>query len=386
MQKDSFPDLAASRNQNEDASSDGKNPRSSSLASPYPSSPNQLGYQLPAEWDAHEGTWLSWPHNKEAWPGRIQSERMHSVYKFFAELVQAIAADEAVHINVNDQAMEKLARDVLKKHKVAGHIQFHPFATDNSWCRDHAATIVANVNESSSYPTRVAVDWGFNGYGHRMPRFENDNAVPGYMARAMQVPCISGGMILEGGAIDADGAGNLLASKSCLGERNPNMKIEQLEERLTAMLGARSVLWLNETIVGDATDGHVDNLTRFVAKGTVVTSVAENPNDANYRALHNNLESLQNFELASGERLQIQTINMPMAVADGKRRFPASYASFYITNHSVLVPMFDQPTDDEACGKLRELFPGRRIVGINCLDALHGLGGLHSFAQQIPVA
>ena len=360
--------------------------KSSSLGSEHASSPGHLGYRLPAEWEPHEGTWLSWPHNQEAWPARIQTEKMQAVYRFFAELVRAIASDEAVHINVNDIAMERLARDVLKKQRVAGHIQFHPFVTDNAWCRDHAATIVTHQDESSAFPTRVAIDWAYNGYGNRTPRFENDNAIPSRMARAMQIPCVSGGMTLEGSAIDANGQGAVLAAKSCLLDRNPTADLEQLEERLRTMVSAQAIFWLAESIAGDMTVGHVDRLARFIDPCTVVTALATNHKDENFRSLHRNLERLQGFELPNGNRLRIQTIPMPPPIFDGRRRLPATYLGFYITNHSVLVPTFRQPTDDEACQRLGELFPRRQVTGIDCLDVLPGLGGLHSFAQQIPVA
>ncbi len=363
-------------------------PRSSSLGSEHPSSPTFLGYHLPAEWEPHEGTWLAWPHNHATWPGRSQSERMQLVYRSFAQLVGAIAADEAVHISVNDSQMEKLAHDVLKKYNVAGHIQFHHVTTDNAWCRDHGATIVVNHSDQSSYPTRVAVDWGYNGCGMVAARFENDNAVASQMARIMQMPCVSGGMILEGGSVESNGKGLAITTESCLlnPNRNPGVKREQIEERLSSMLGAETVIWLPNGIAGDETGGHVDLMARWINENTVAVALETDANDANYRTLHKNLELLQRVKLPGDKRLKIETLPMPKPVTQDGIRLPATYTSFYLTNHSVIVPTFEQPTDQTACEKIGKLFPTRNVVGINCLDILHSCGGLHSLMMQIPMA
>ncbi len=353
----------------------------SSPRSPRPSSPAQLGYRMPAEWEFHQATWLSWPHNSNTWLCGLEE-----IYTSYAELVRAVTADEVVHINVNDGKMERLARDVLSTCSVGGDIHFHHFPTDDAWCRDHGAVVLVHRSRDVPFPTRIAVDWAYNAWGGKYEPYDNDNAIPNRMARELGIPIVAGGMILEGGSIDVNGAGVLLTTETCLlhKNRNPHLNRQQIESRLCDMLGVEHVIWLSGEIAGDDTDGHVDCLARFVDTHTVVTAVEVDSNNENFDVLQSNLQRLNQTQLPGGEHLTVVTLPMPKAVTFQSRQLPATYLNFYVTNHSVIVPTFDQPSDDIAKEMFADLFPGRRVVGVDCRALITGLGAVHCLTQQVP--
>ncbi len=355
--------------------------KSSSPRTPHASTPTRLGYRMPAEWAPHEATWLSWPHNPDTWLCGLEP-----IEHFFCDLIAAIVTDEPVHVNVNDLATEQRVRARLADRKVSGPVHFHVIATNDAWCRDHGATIVIRQEIGSMYPPRVAVDWGYNAWGGKYPPFDRDNEVAGAMARALGLPRASGGMILEGGSIDVNGCGDLLTSEACLlnKNRNPQMTRDQIEQRLCEMLGVTNVLWLGDGIVGDDTDGHIDDLTRFIGDDLVVTVVEQDPADENYAPLQDNLQRLRALRLSDGRPLRVVELPMPRPVLFGERRLPASYANFYFTNGKLLVPVFGQPSDDDALAILAELLPEREMVGLSCVDMVSGLGAIHCVTQQIP--
>ncbi len=355
--------------------------KSSSPRSLHASTPTRLGYRMPPEWSRHAATWLSWPHNQDTWLCGLEP-----IESFFCDLIAEIVTDEDVHVNVNDAAMEARVRALLADRGLTGPVYFHLIATNDAWCRDHGATIVTRQDIGSMYPAHVAVDWGYNAWGGKYPPFDRDNEVAGAMARALGLPRAAGGMILEGGSIDVNGCGDLLTSEACLlnKNRNPLLTRELIEQRLCEMLGVTNVLWLGDGIVGDDTDGHIDDVTRFVGEDKVVTVVEQDPADENYAVLQENLKRLQSMRLADGRPLHIIHLPMPRPVLFGTRRLPASYANFYFTNHKVLVPLFNQPADELALATLAEHLPGRTIVGLPCVDMVSGLGAIHCVTQQIP--
>jgi agmatine deiminase len=343
--------------------------------------PAQLGYRMPAEWGPHQATWLSWPHKEASWPGKI--DRIHPVY---ARMAAALARSETVHINVAGAAMEAGCREHLREAGAAGDIRFHHFPTNDAWCRDHGAIFV--VRDRAGRRELAATGWGYNAWGNKYPPFDLDEQIPRRMAQHLGVPRFDGGMILEGGSIDVNGDGLLLTSESCLlnPNRNPELSREQIETRLKQMLGIEKILWLGDGIVGDDTDGHIDDLTRFVAADTVVTAVERDPSDENYRVLQENLSRLRGMTDQRGQPLRIVELPMPPAVVYQEQRLPASYANFYIANRVVLLPTYDDPRDGEARDVLQSLFPGREVVGIDCTDLIWGLGAFHCLTQQVPSA
>jgi agmatine deiminase len=355
--------------------------------------PKQLGYRLPAEWEEHEATWLSWPHKEASWPGRIES-----IFPVYAQMVAALAQSEAVHININDANAEANARRHLERAGAqlgaGSRIHFHHFPTNDAWCRDHGAIILirrdaaAVQGEANSSETRLATDWDYNAWGDKYPPYDLDNLIPAKMAGFLGIPCRKGGMVLEGGSIDSNGAGLLLTTENCLlnPNRNPHLTRAEIENRLVDFLGVEKVLWLGAGIVGDDTDGHIDDITRFVGSGVVVTAVEEDSSDENCQPLQENLRRLKSMTDLDGRPLEIVTIPMPPPVVFNDQRLPASYANFYIANDVVLLPTYNHPNDERARATLARLFPSREIVGLDCTDIIWGLGAFHCLTQQIPAA
>jgi len=345
--------------------------------------PKQLGYRLPAEWEPHEATWLSWPHKEASWPGKI--DRIFPVY---ARMVAALARSETVHINVNDAHMEAFARGFLDRAGARGDIRFHHFPTNDAWCRDHGAIVLKRRDESGPSTSRLATDWGYNAWGGKYPPFDLDNQIPARMAEVLNIPRREGRMVLEGGSIDGNGAGLLLTTESCLlnANRNPHLTRDEIEGRLIEMLGVDKVLWLGDGIVGDDTDGHVDDITRFVGERLVLTAIEDDPGDDNYEPLRQNRQRLQSMTDQQGRPLEVVDLPMPPAVMCEGQRLPASYANFYVANQVVLLPTYNHPNDDRARTTLVELFPTREIVGIDCTDLIWGLGAFHCLTQQVPAA
>ncbi len=339
--------------------------------------PAALGYRMPAEWEPHQATWLSWPHKEASWPGKFPV-----ILPVYARMVAALAQSETIHINVNDDAMEEQARRLLRAAGAEGDIRFHPIATNDAWCRDHGAIFVVRDGPAPL----AATDWGYNAWGEKYPPYDLDNQVPQHMAETLGVPRFDGGMILEGGSIDVNGAGLLLTTEACLlnPNRNPQLSREQIEQRLCDYLGVVTILWLGDGIAGDDTDGHIDDLARFVAPDTVVTVVENDPADENYEVLQQNLRRLRGLTDLRGGALRVVELPMPPAVSYAGQRLPASYANFYIGNSVVLLPAFGHANDDRAAAILAELLPGREIVGIDCTDIIWGLGAWHCLTQQVP--
>jgi agmatine deiminase len=355
--------------------------------------PAQLGYRLPAEWEPHEATWFSWPHKEASWPGKI----VH-IFPVYAQMVAALARSETVHINVNDAEMEAAACRLLEQAGAGtgagSNIRFHRFPTNDAWCRDHGAIILTHRDAARAAganrlrPPRLATDWDYNAWGDKYPPYDLDNLIPAKMADFLGIPCEKGQMVLEGGSIDSNGAGLLLTTESCLlnPNRNPQLTRAQIEARLVDFLGVEKILWLGDGIAGDDTDGHIDDITRFVGNRVVVTALEENPADENYQPLRDNLRRLESMTDLEGRPLEIVTIPMPPPVVHEGQRLPASYANFYIGNTVVLLPTYKHPNDERARSALAKLFPTREIVGLDCTDLIWGLGAFHCLTQQVPAA
>jgi agmatine deiminase len=345
--------------------------------------PKQLGYRLPAEWEPHEATWLSWPHKEASWPGKIET-----IFPVYAQMVAALARSETVHINVNDAAMEARARGFLDAARAAGDIRFHHFPTNDAWCRDHGAIILMHRDAERASTPRLAIDWDYNAWGNKYPPHNLDNLIPSRMAETLGIPSREGGMVLEGGSIDSNGEDLLLTTEGTLlnPNRNPHLSREQIEAHLLDMLGVEKILWLGDGIVGDDTDGHIDDLTRFVGPRTVVTAIEDDPADANFGPLQENLRRLEPMTDLSSRPLEIVPIPMPPPVIYEGQRLPASYANFYIANRAVLLPTYRHLKDEVAQKTLAQLFPGREVIGLDCTDLIWGLGAFHCLTQQVPKA
>jgi agmatine deiminase len=354
------------------------------------SDPKSLGYRMPAEWEPHEGTWLSWPHNPRTWLGNFGP-----IPSVFVEIVRALCERESVHICVCNALSEAHVRQLLKDAKL-DHLRvfFYQIPTNDAWARDHGPVFVKKAGKDSGLSDLAVIDWKFNSWGEKYAPWDDDDAVPERIAELKNLPCYHPRMVLEGGSIDVNGKGALLTTECVLlnPNRNPSMSKKQIEARLDEYLGARHVIWLGDGIVGDDTDGHIDDLARFVSAGTVATIVEDDPGDINYRPLSENLERLQSAKDQDGKNLEIVKLPMPGKVFRGAthgsrdpgERLPASYANFYIGNGAVLVPTFGHANDALALGLLGELFPGRKMVGIPCKDLVGGYGAIHCVTQQQP--
>jgi agmatine deiminase len=334
--------------------------------------PAQLGYRMPAEWEPHTATWLSWPRRE----GISFPDSFDRVLPALREMVAALVESEPVCINVCNGAHEAEARAVLDVLPQQECITYYEIPTNEPWCRDHGPIFLARDAD----PKLAIVDWDYNAWGNKYPPFDLDEVVPTRIAEVLKVPVFYPRMILEGGSIDVNGAGALLTSESCLlnKNRNPNLSRDEIEQRLRDYFGVREILWLGDGIEGDDTDGHIDDLARFVSETKVVTAVEENRDDANYRPLQDNLNRL------SGFGLDIVILPMPKKMVREDLRLPASYANFYIANSCVLVPTFADPADEIALSILRECFPNRRVIGIDCRELIWGLGTFHCLTQQQP--
>jgi len=343
--------------------------------------PAQLGFHMPAEWEPHAGTWLTWPR-----PDGISfPDRYSSVPPVYAKLIQQLARVESVNINVWDADMESRVRELLAQNSVAPTgIRFHHFPAYEPWCRDHGPIFL--IRDRQGVRERAVVDWGYNAWGGKYPPFDLDDVIPQQVAHLRQLPCFAPGMVLEGGSIDVNGRGTVLTTESCLlnPNRNPHLKREQIEQYLRDYLGVISVLWLAQGIVGDDTDGHIDDLARFVDPSTIVTAIEEDPSDANYQPLQDNLRRLRGMRDQDGRVFRIVEMPMPSALEYQGRRLPASYANFYIANGVVIVPTYCDPKDSEALAILSRLFPDRRVIGIDSTDLIWGLGSFHCVTQQEP--
>ena len=334
-------------------------------------------YWFPAEWERHRATWLSWPHNAETWPG----DRLARVHAVYCEFVRFLAQGEDVHIAVPDVATATVLQHTLH---AAGadmrRIWLHLFPTNDAWCRDHGPSFVFDRESGRKH----IVNWGFNSWGSKYP-YELDDQIPAKVAEALHVPLIEPDMIMEGGSIEVNGAGLLLTTTACLlaPSRNPDLSKAEITAALQRYYGVEQVVWLGDGIAGDDTDGHVDDMTRFVTQNHVVTMVEENAADENYQPLQENLEKLKAVRLADGSSLKITTLPMPEPVYDEGLRLPASYANFYIANAGVVVPIFGGPQDEVALETLRACFE-RPVIGLPARDIVYGLGTFHCLSQQEP--
>ena len=326
---------------------------------------------MPAEWTLHASTWLSWPRPD----GVSFPNRYNSVPPVLARLVHLITDGETANINIWGPDLERSAKCALKAEGVPMEkVQFHPFPTYEPWCRDHGPQFVIRGTGE-----RAIVNWGYNAWGEKYKPYDLDDAIPGHIATALGLPLLEPSMILEGGSIDVNGQGSVLTTKSCLlhPNRNPNLTKYDIESKLRNHLGIDQIVWLGDGIQGDDTDGHVDDIARFVAPNKVVAAVEPDKRDANHRSLRKNLALLdQTFEVVE--------LPMPRRLVSNGQRLPASYANFYICNAHVIVPTFRDKNDELALDILRDCFPSRPVIGLDSTDLIWGLGSFHCLTQQEP--
>ncbi|HEY3130415.1 MAG TPA: agmatine deiminase family protein [Acidobacteriota bacterium] len=359
--------------------------------------PAGLGYRMPPEWHPHSATWLAWPKDPVTWPDRVPE-----VQEIFLKMISALAQYETVHLLVDDQATENDVRRRLLPQvqdrevaietsrrgistswdRYAHNVVFHRIPTIDSWIRDYGPNFILRNTGELAYN-----DWTFNAWGNKYEEMKKDNTIPSKLEGLLKIPRFEPEIVLEGGSIEVDGAGLCMTTEQCLlnRNRNPRLNRHQIENYLKDYLGVEKVLWLGDGIAGDDTDGHIDDLARFVRPTTVVCALEEDPQDENYEPLQDNYRRLRMATNAKGIRYEVVTLPMPGFVVDSEgRRLPASYANFYIANNVVLAPTFGHSNDKRALETLQKLFPWRRVIGIHCESLALGMGTIHCVTQQQP--
>lgn len=342
--------------------------------------PGELRYWMPAEWEKHEATWLSWPHKEASWPGAFEN-----VPSIFVQIAKAISESELVRINIADKEFAERVKTLLQGGGVnPDAIRFHLNPTNDAWVRDHGPIYV--VRDHNGKRERAIIDWEYNAWGDKYPPYDKDDVVPSRIAHEFGEKLFLPGIVMEGGSIDVNGRGTLLTTEACLlnKNRNPHLNQQQIEQYLKDYLGITNILWLGDGILGDDTDGHIDDLTRFVSHDTLVTVIEDDPQDENYHILIDNYKRLQHMKDQDGNPFNIIKLPMPAPVIFDEQQLPASYANFYITNGAVLVPTYRHENDKKACSILQELFPARKVIPIDCTELIWGLGSIHCVTQQQP--
>lgn len=342
--------------------------------------PRALGFRMPGEWEPQETVWLSWPTNPETWPPDL----IGGARAAYADVIRALLPGQGVGLLVDGPEGREQVCGVLDEN--ADRVRILEIPTADTWIRDYGPTFLVNDRTGEA----GMVEWRFNAWGGKYDDLLADDGLPSRLNRHLGLRVWNPGVVMEGGSIEVNGRGTVLTTEQCLlnPNRNPGLDRAAIEQVLAGYLNAPNVLWLGEGIVGDDTDGHIDDIARFVDETTIVCAVERDPEDANHTLLAENHRRLEEFRDQDGRAFRVVTLPMPDPVisSDGIR-LPASYANFYIGNRAVLVPVFDQPAKDaQALEVLRGLFPSREVVGVDCRALVHGLGTIHCSSQQQPQA
>ncbi len=332
---------------------------------------------MPAEWTRHDAIWLAWPYDPTTFPDRV--ERVENTY---VQIVKEIHTGEEVNLFVRNEETKQKATAMFKEAGInLARVNFYVFDYADVWFRDYGPIFVKTPRHELAM-----LHWNFNSWGEKYETLLKDKQIPEIINNKMNIPCFKPGIVLEGGSIDVNGEGTLLTTEQCLlnSNRNPHLNKQQIEKYLSDYLGVSHFIWLRCGILGDDTDGHIDDLARFVSPNTIVCAYQENQNDADYDALNENYKILTQSVDQDGKPFRIVKLPMPHVMSDEDYQLPASYTNFYIGNEKVLVPIFNDPHDEKALSILQELFPTRKVVGIICVDLVYGFGTLHCISQQQP--
>jgi agmatine deiminase len=346
----------------------------------WSSTPKASGFTFPAEWHQHRATWLTFPHNDASW----QDDRLAKMYPQYLAFIKAVSQGENVGIVANDERLKQYITTELERINVdLSKIEFVIKPTNDAWCRDHGPAFLINPETKQ----KMIVDWGHNAWGGKYPPYDDDNRTPQAIAKYLDLPFVTPGIIMEGGSVEFNGAGSLLTSKSCLlnQNRNAHLNQEQIEEYLSDYYGIDQILWVEAGIAGDDTDGHIDDTTRFISEDTVIAAVENDPNDENYEILQTNLKMMKEMRLLNGKQLNIIEIPMPKAVIIDGFRTPGSYVNFLMCNAGVIVPVFNNSNDQIAIDILEKAMPDKKIIPLEATEIIWGQGSFHCLSQQEPV-
>jgi len=340
--------------------------------------PSNQGFHMPAEWEPHYGVWMAWPHDRETFP------HLNEVEKTYTEFIKGISFSEIVELLVTDLQMQERVTTILAKASVPiDRISFRITDYADVWIRDYGPEFVVNRSTNEV----ALVNWDFNAWGNKYDSLVKDREIPGIINSWRNLPIYKPGMVLEGGSVEVNGRGTLITTRSCLlnKNRNPELTEWEIDENLCKYLGVSNIIWLNEGIAGDDTDGHIDDIARFTSPSTVLCAFEADKSDENYSVLKENYEIIKNVTDETKNKLSVVKLPMPAAVEWENRRFPASYTNFFIGNSVVIVPVFNDPADSLALKIIGEEFPNRKVVGINCRAMVEGMGTFHCATQQEPI-
>lgn len=344
--------------------------------------PLELGYSFPPEWHRHRGTWISWPRPE----GISFPDRYHQCIEDVIGVIAAITRFEPVYLNIANGNYRRIVGGMLRARKIPmRRLVFHEIATNECWTRDHGPAFVVRTRRGRT--EGAVVDWSYNAWGGKYPPFDADDEVPTRVAEALGLPVFEPGIVMEGGAVDFNGAGTVMTTTSCLlnENRNPELSKSRIERYLKEYYGQAHVVWLGDGIEGDDTDGHIDDLARFVDERTIVIGMEDDARDPNYRVLRANRRLLDRARDQAGRPFEIVELPMPRPVAWQGTRLPATYMNFLFVNGGLLVPTFGQPARDrKALAMLQRLMPRRKVVGVDCRALIWGLGAIHCLTQQQP--
>jgi len=322
---------------------------------------------MPAEWEPHEGTWLAWPKDPVTWPDRVPQ-----VEQLYLQMIEALTWGEKVFLLSDSPDRPELAEGQRER------VTVYPISTVDAWIRDYGPNFI--VREVNGKREVAYNHWIFNAWGGKYSELMEDTCVPQRLKSHLKLPVFEPKIVLEGGSIEVNGQGVCLTTRQCLlnKNRNPRLSQETIENYLMNFLGVERVVWLNEGLEGDDTDGHIDDMARFVGPKTVICALEENRADKNHKILK------ENFGLLEKAGFEVIPLPMPPAIDGRGTRLPASYANFYIGNAVVLVPTFAHKNDDKVLSLLQSFFPSRKMVGLDCRDLIWGMGAIHCVTQQMP--
>jgi agmatine deiminase len=350
----------------------------STKSPPVTKHPFELGYHMPAEWEKHDAVWLAWPHDPLTFPSRVKS-----VEETYTRMVKLLSESETVNLFVKNQSMKHKVIHMFREAQInLETVRFFVFSYADVWFRDYGPTFLLNQQRELAM-----VHWVFNAWGEKYDTLLKDRVIPDVINQEMQLKLFEPGIVLEGGSIDVNGKGTVLTTEQCLlnKNRNPQLSKSEIESYLKGYLGASNVVWLKNGIEGDDTNGHVDDIARFVNPNTIVCAYEDDTADENHAILKENHDLLQSAKDQEGKKFSVVKLPMPDPVCDDEeKRLPASYANFYIGNKVVLAPVFGHKTDELALSILRRQFPDRKVAGINSVDLVYGLGSIHCVTQQQP--
>ena len=346
--------------------------------------PRQLGYRWPAEWEPHAGTWLAWPHNRSTWPGCYDD-----IPPIFRQLVEILLQWEPVHLLAGGSEIAAPAHAWLDPVVSQAHypLTWHDIPTNDAWMRDFGPTFLLPNQSGPAAPAPTAITWNYNAWGGKYPPYDLDQRASLEILAVLTMDAYQPPIVLEGGAIEGNGQGTLLTTDSCVlnANRNPGWNRARMEEVFSHYLAIDQVIWLQgKALIGDDTDGHVDQLARFVNEHTVLVATCEDPQDPSFENLQGNLRCLREARLATGQPLEVIPLPLPQPVTHEGQRLPASYCNYLVSNGGIIVPCFEDPHDQVALGILQDCYPDRSVVGLPARELVCGLGAVHCLSQQQP--